>query len=157
MLSCAVVVQKNAAKCVAKKQAFIHTKSPSRYLCCGRRFILPPHLNYKAKRMAEDRIESWVSSYKSLAEKIIACQVMDIQAEFPDEKFPVRPPYRKAMYHRLMVIVDELNWKMDELLKESPDETDAALKERLMALQESYEHDFIRQVRKEDDKNGQPE
>ena len=108
--------------------------------------------------MAEDqRIENWVASYKALAEKVIAYQVKDMQAEFPDECFPVRPPYRKAMYHRLMVIVDELNYKMAELLKESPDETDAELKEQLMALQEGYEQDFIRQARKEDNKKGQPE
>ncbi len=104
--------------------------------------------------MAEDqRIENWVASYKALAEKIITHQVKDIQAEFPDERFPVRPPYRKAMYHRLALIVDELNYKMAELLKESPDETDAALENQLMALQEGYEQDFIRQVRKEEDKN----
>lgn len=99
----------------------------------------------------DSRIATWVEAYKALAQKIIAYQVKAMQAEFPDERFPVRPPYRKAMYHRLTLIVDELNYKMAELLEESPDETDAALKEKLMALQEGYEQDFIRQVRKEEE------
>lgn len=50
-----------------------------------------------------------------------------------------------------MLIVDELNFKMQELLKESPDETDAVLQRELLALQEGYEQAFIRAVRKEDE------
>jgi hypothetical protein len=99
--------------------------------------------------ISDKRLEQWMTSYRSLAEKIIADQVRSIQEEFPDEQFPVRPAYRKAMYHRLMVIVDELNYKMDELLEESPDETDQELKQQLMQLQEGYEKNFISQVRKE--------
>ena len=97
------------------------------------------------------RIAHWAASYKTLADKIVAYQVKAMGEEFPDERFPVRPPYRTAMYQRLMQIVDELNYKMSELLKESPDETDAALKAQLMALQEGYEQEFIRQVRREDE------
>ena len=103
---------------------------------------------------SKNKIGQWVAAYKSLAEKIITDQVDSMQSEFPDEAFPVRPPYRKAMYQRLMVIVDELNHKMKELLEESPDETDAELQRQLMALQEGYEQEFIRQVRKEEDKVG---
>src|ERR1051325_93941 len=54
---------------------------------------------------AENRIAAWVASYKALAEKIIAYQVKAMQDEFPDERFPVRPLYRRAMYQRLMLIV----------------------------------------------------
>ncbi len=86
-----------------------------------------------------------------LADNVIAYQVTAMAEEFPDEHFPVRPAYRKAMYHRLMLIVDELNFKMQELLKESPDETDAVLQRELLALQEGYEQAFIRAVRKEDE------
>lgn len=105
----------------------------------------------------ETKIAHWVAAYKALADTIIADQVAAMQAEFPDEEFPVRPPYRRAMYQRLMLIVDDLNYKMKELLEESPDETDAALQEQLMALQEGYEHDFIRQVRKEEEKENNDE
>jgi hypothetical protein len=96
----------------------------------------------------DNRINHWIKSYQDLAEKIVSAQVAAMRSEFPNERFPVRPPYRKAMYHRLVLIVDELNYKISELLKESPDESDAQLKEKLMSLQEGYEQDFIRQVRK---------
>jgi hypothetical protein len=95
-------------------------------------------------------IAHWVASYKDLAESIVHRQVQAMQAEFPDEQFPVRPPYRKAMYHRLLLLVDELNNKMNELLEESPDETDEALLKTLQGLQEGYEQAFIEQVRKVD-------
>ncbi len=107
--------------------------------------------------MTDGRIDKWVADYKELAEDIISKQVEAMQDEFPDEHFPVRPPYRKAMYHRLMVIVAELNNKMNELLEESPDDTDAVLRKQLMALQEGYEQDFIRKVRKEAGKNNPSE
>jgi len=95
-------------------------------------------------------MEQWVQSYRALAERIVADQVTAMQEEFPKECYPVRPPYRRAMYQRLMLIVDELNKKMTELLHASPDEADEELKTRLMALQEGYEQTFITKVRKED-------
>lgn len=99
--------------------------------------------------MATDsRIENWVSSYKALAEAVLQKHVNAIVEEFPDERFPVRPPYRRSMYQHLLQMVDELNQKMDELLEESPDETDAPLKEQLMALQESYERRFALETQK---------
>lgn len=98
----------------------------------------------------DERIANWVASYRKLADEVVRHNVQSMKEEFPDEKFPVRPPYRKAMYHRLMNIVDELNQKIAELLDESPDETDEPLKEQLMQLQESYEQQFLQQVRKVD-------
>lgn len=95
----------------------------------------------------EEKIAAWAASYKGLADKVVAHQVSAMKTEFPEEQFPVSPPYRKAMYHRLMVIVDELNTKMDELLEESPDETDEPLKKKLMALQEGFEQEFIDAVK----------
>ncbi len=99
----------------------------------------------------ETKMDQWTASYKRLAEKIIADQVAVMAEQFPDETYPVRPPYRRAMYEHLMIIVDELNGQMEELLAEAPDEADEVLKEKLMHLQESYEQEFVRQVRKEED------
>jgi len=98
----------------------------------------------------DKRIEAWSQSYRELAEEVVAKHVSLMEKEFPDEYFPVRPPYRKAMYNYLLAIIDELNHKMKELLEESPDETDQELEEILMAMQEKYEHDFVMKVRKED-------
>ncbi len=57
---------------------------------------------------------------------------------------------------KVLVLHDELNYKMQELLEESPDETDAALQEHLIPLQEGYEQDFVRGVRKEDEQKAIP-
>jgi Skp family chaperone for outer membrane proteins len=98
-------------------------------------------------------VAAWVASYKELAEEVINRHVAALQQEFPDERFPVRPPYRRSVYHHLLQIVDDLQHKMQELLEESPDETDAELQDTLSALQEQYERDFAIRTRKERDKN----
>jgi len=97
----------------------------------------------------DERIARWSQSYKDLADIVVAKHVALMAKEFPDEYFPVRPNYRKAMYHYLVAITDELNQKMDELLEESPDETDDELKDILMGMQEEYEKAFIAGVRKD--------
>lgn len=92
--------------------------------------------------------EKCVFSYRTFANRIVGHQVAAMQAKFPDERYPMRPQYRRAMYERLRAIVDELHWQMEELLTDAPDGQDAKLKDRILALQEDYEQDFIRQVRK---------
>ncbi len=98
----------------------------------------------------DQRVEKWCHSYQELAEQVVEKHVHIMQKDFPDERFPVRPPYRKATYNCLLKIIDELNEKMHELLEESPDETDQELQEQLMAMQEHYEHKFSVAVRKTD-------
>lgn len=97
----------------------------------------------------DQRITNWVASYKELAAQVLAKHIQEMENEFPEEYFPVRPPYRRAVYHHLLKMVDELNQKIGELLDESPDETDEPLHKQLMALQEGYELEFVRKVRKE--------
>lgn len=95
----------------------------------------------------KQNVARWAASYKALADKVVTENVAALKTEFPNEEFPVSPAYRKAMYQHLMAIVDELNSKMDELLEESPDETDEPLKQKLMALQEGFEQEFIDSVK----------
>ena len=47
------------------------------------------------------------------------------------------------MYHRLMVIVDELNFKMNEFLEDSPEQTDAAFKYHVTNLKDNFEQPFV--------------
>lgn len=101
----------------------------------------------------DKRIEGWIASYRALAEKVVDEHVRAIQQEFPDERYPVRTPYRKAVYNHLLQIVDDLVREMDELLEESPDETDDELKACLSSLQEEYERDFSTRTRKEKEGN----
>ena len=97
----------------------------------------------------QDLLDQFTEKVRTLVDEA----VVKTQAKFPDEKFPVRPPYRRAVYRRYRKLKQAMQEIWNELAENRPGNSeDLALQHGFERLQKQYLREYGLRTQKNDEK-----